>query len=132
MILLPKPLKDRAWNRKKLGLALAIFSLLARAVPVDARHKSPSDLPEDVTLGHPRVWGYQRVYPLLDGLFQDVSSTQLAQLTLNPNTANGASFNAVQNAFQLGVTFSQTAGATNAAAQQRTACSPRMRSFKTS
>jgi hypothetical protein len=78
----------------------------------------PHEEPCDVTLGRPRVWGYERLYPLLDGLFQDVSATQLAQLTLNPNTANASSLDAVQNAFQAGVSFSQTAGATNALAQQ--------------
>src|ERR1700739_846721 len=76
----------------------------------------PHQKPCDVTLGRPRVWGYERLYPLLDGLFQDVSATQLSQLTLNPNAANAASLDAVQSAFQAGVSFSQTTGANNALA----------------
>ena len=64
------------------------------------------------------MWGYQRVYPLLDGLFQDAASIQVSQLTLSPNAANASSLDAIQNAFQLGVSFSQTAGATNSVAQQ--------------
>jgi hypothetical protein len=48
-------------------------------------------------------------------IISGVASTQLSQLTLNPNAA---SLDAVQNAVQLGVSFSQTAGATNAVAQQ--------------
>jgi hypothetical protein len=98
----------------------AVGLLVAVALqPLIANTKSSkSDVPEDITLGHPRVWGYQRIYPLLDGLFQDVASTQLAQLVLNPNSANAASLQAIQNVLQLAASYSQTTGMQNTLAQQ--------------
>jgi hypothetical protein len=101
---------------------LAMMALAFTLCPSHSRGDSKCDdshkIPCDVTLGKPRVWGYARLYPLLDGLFQDVNSTQLTQLMLNPNTANAAGLDAVQNAFQAGVSFSQTLGANSALAQQ--------------
>jgi hypothetical protein len=104
----------------RLFLALPVIALwlVGHASDVHAKKASTYHLPADVTLGRPRVWGYQRMYPLLDGLFQDVASTQLSQLTLNPNAPNAANLNAIQNAFQLGVSYSQTLGASNTTAQQ--------------
>lgn len=113
---------DFFWHapaRLCLFMALTFICLLVRPGPAEADSDSKAHkVPEDVTLGHPRVWGYQRIYPLLDGLFQDVASTQLAALSLNPNAANGASLDAVLNAFQMGVSFSQTGGVNNANMQQ--------------
>jgi len=65
-----------------------------------------------------QVWRYVRVYPLLDGLFQDVASTQLKNLALDPNASNGTSLDALQQAFQFQLQYSQLAGIQNAAAAQ--------------
>lgn len=106
----------------KRVITLALMILGFAACPTlgwgGSKCDQSNEKPCDVTLGRPRVWGYDRLYPLLDGLFQDVSATQLAQLTLNPNAANAASLDAVQSAFQAGASFSQTLGANNALAQQ--------------
>lgn len=74
----------------------------------------------DYSLGQPRVWIYQRVYPFLDGIFQDVASTQVAPLVLNANSANASQLNALQTSLGVGVTYSATAQAQNALAQQQT------------
>ncbi len=71
----------------------------------------------EVTIGA-EVWNYNRVYPLLDGLFQDAASTQVQQLTLDPNKANGSQLDALIQSFQVQAGFSQLAGAQNAAAAQ--------------
>jgi len=102
--------------RAKFALVLVLF-LVVQPAPANVTPEEEK-VPQDIVLGHPRVWGYDRVYPLLDGLFQDVASTQLAQLTLNPNAPNGSALDAIQNAFQLAVSFSQTAGLQNNLAQQ--------------
>jgi len=65
-----------------------------------------------------QAWRYSRVYPLLDGLFQDVASTQLKSLILDPNASNGTSLDALQQSIQFQVQYSQLAGIQNAAAAQ--------------
>jgi hypothetical protein len=65
-----------------------------------------------------QVWSYSRIYPLLDGLLQDVAATQVSSLTLNPNSSNGTNLDALQQAFQLQFQYSQMAGVQNAASAQ--------------
>lgn len=65
-----------------------------------------------------QVWSYPRIYPLLDGLLQDVAATQVSALTLNPNAANGSTLDALQQAFQVQFQYSQLAGVQNAATAQ--------------
>jgi len=64
------------------------------------------------------VWGFARIYPLLDGLLQDISATQVATVALNPNAPNGTSVDAVQQSLQLQLQYSQMAGVQNSAAAQ--------------
>jgi len=65
-----------------------------------------------------QAWRYSRVYPLLDGLFQDAASTQLKSLALDPNSANATSLDALQQSIQFQIQYSQLAGIQNAAAAQ--------------
>ena len=65
-----------------------------------------------------QVWGFSRIYPLLDGLLQDISATQVAPMALNPNSPNGTSVDAVQQSLQLQLQYSQMAGVQNASAAQ--------------
>jgi hypothetical protein len=85
------------------------------ASPVFGKDKQhpvkPSSEPE-VIIGS-EVWSYQRVFPLLDGLFQDVANTQVQSALLNPNSANGSQTDALQQAFQLQAGYSQLNGLTN-------------------
>jgi hypothetical protein len=59
------------------------------------------------------MWSYQRVFPLLDGMFQDVVSTQLKALTLDPNAGNGNQVDAIVQNAQIQVGYSQLAQAQN-------------------
>ncbi|MGB9228899.1 MAG: hypothetical protein WCC24_04110 [Terracidiphilus sp.] len=72
---------------------------------------------QEVTIGA-QLWKYDRVYPLLDGLFQDAASTQVQLLTLDPNKANSSQLDALIQSFQVQAGFNQLAGAQNAAAAQ--------------
>jgi len=72
---------------------------------------------QEVTIGA-QVWAYDRVYPLLDGLFQDAASTQLQQLVLDPNKANSSQLDALIQSFQVQAGFSQLAGVQNSVAAQ--------------
>src|SRR6185437_2767552 len=63
--------------------AVAAASAAPEATPPPTPPKGPQG--QEVVIGA-RAWRYDRVYPLLDGLFQDVVSSSVAQLTLNNNT----------------------------------------------
>lgn len=65
-----------------------------------------------------QMWNYQRIFPLLDGLFQDIDATQVNTLVLNPNTANGSQVDAVMQSVQAQIGFSKVAAAENQAAVQ--------------
>lgn len=100
--------------RYRIGaIAVAVLLVLATV-------KAPAQS-LDYQLGQPRVWTYTRVYPFLDGIFQDVSSTQIAPLVLNPNAANASQLDALQTAFNFGLTYSATTQAQNALTQQTNA-----------
>ena len=63
---------------------------------------TPSLTSSEVVIGL-QVWSYKRVFPLLDGLFQDVASMQLKQLQLDPNQSNGSQVDALAQNFQMQV-----------------------------
>ncbi len=106
------------YRRSLILLATAGISICIQATAHTRREPRVAPAPPDVTLGRPKVGGYDRIYPFLDGLFQDVATTKLNVLTLDPNGANASSLDAVLNSFQAGVSFSATAGAANAFSQQ--------------
>jgi hypothetical protein len=99
-------------------LRLILASLVFTAVPAIALAQNG---PVDYTIGQPRIWSYDRVYPLLDGIFQDVASTQVSQLTLSPNNANASSLNASMLGVTAGVAFSPVTAAQNQLMQQQNA-----------
>jgi hypothetical protein len=71
----------------------------------------------EVSIGA-QAWAYDRVYPLLDGLFQDTASTQIAALTLNPNASNDSQVDALVQSLQIQAGYNQLSGVQNAAAAQ--------------
>ncbi|MCP9495209.1 MAG: hypothetical protein MSG64_12255 [Pyrinomonadaceae bacterium MAG19_C2-C3] len=78
-------------------------------------------IPNDVIIGVPEPIPYSRAFPLLDGLFQDVSAIQLSQLSLDANKANASNLDAITQQFQASFQYSQTLGLQNAAAAQQSA-----------
>jgi hypothetical protein len=109
-------------------LSLVIsFGSLASPLPISAgtgKHGA------EVEIGIPKILEYSRVYPLLDGLFQDVAATQLASLTLNPNAPNASALDALQQVFQLQLQYSATAGIQNNLAAQQSATASTLASFQ--
>jgi hypothetical protein len=100
---------------------------LASPIPISAgagKHGA------EVEIGVPKILEYSRVYPLLDGLFQDVAATQLASLTLNPNAPNASALDALQQVFQLQLQYSATAGIQNNLAAQQSATASTFASFQ--
>jgi hypothetical protein len=84
-----------------------VFLVLAASALCQDRHPSREDqrfrheeLRANEVSVATQVWKYSRIYPLLDGLFQDVAATQVSALTLTPNASNGVSLDALQQSFQ--------------------------------
>lgn len=62
----------------------------------------------EITIAQPKVWQYERVNALLDGLLRDVEGVSLADLTqLDPNKQNAAAIRFVQSALGISVQYNQ-------------------------
>lgn len=106
-------------------LYVSIFLYLIATTFVLGQGKSKSadsTVTSDVIIGTPMRIPYSRIYPLLDGLFQDVSAIQIAQLNaLSANGTNASSLDAVIQQFQASLQFSETLGIQNATTAQQSA-----------
>jgi hypothetical protein len=82
---------------------------------VRSQRNPQADLWGDVTVAQPKIWQFERVSALLDGLLRDVEGVSLGDLTqLDPSQQNGAALKFVQSALEVGVQYDQAA-AVNAA-----------------
>ena len=64
----------------------------------------------DITVAQPKIWQFERMSALLDGLLQDVEGVSLGDLTqLDPSQQNGAALRFVQSALEVGVQYDQAA-----------------------
>jgi hypothetical protein len=76
------------------------------------------------TLRHKEVsvsvqsWDYSRIYPLLDGLFQDANAATVIVPQLDANKSNATSLDATQQSVQMQLQFNRLAGIQNAAVAQ--------------
>lgn len=69
----------------------------------------------EITVGQPKIWQYERVNSLLDGLLRDVQGVSMSDLIgLDSNATNGAAVKFVQSMLEIGVQYNQGAAATNA------------------
>ncbi len=69
----------------------------------------------EITVGQPKIWQYERVNSLLDGLLRDVQGVSMSDLiALDANATNGAAVKFVQSMIEIGVQYNQGAAATNA------------------
>ena len=97
--------------RRTLGLTCLVLLCLLAICPIAFSQM------QEVTIGA-QVWDYDRVYPLLDGLFQDAASTQLQPLILDPNKANSSQLDALIQSFQVQAGFNQLSGVQNSVVAQ--------------
>ena len=64
----------------------------------------------EITVAQPKIWQYERVNALLDGLLRDVEGVSLADLVqLNPSAQNAAAIQFVQSALGISVQYDQAA-----------------------
>jgi hypothetical protein len=69
----------------------------------------------DISIAQPKIWQFERVSALLDGLLRDVEGVSLGDLTqLDPSQQNAAALKFIQSALEVGVQYDQAA-AVNAA-----------------
>jgi hypothetical protein len=110
-------------HRRLSGLGFAaLVTFIGSSGMISGQMPAVGSTPaKDWSLGQPRIWYYERVYPFLDGIFQDVASTQLVPLVLSPNAADASKLNAIQSSFGLGLSYSSPTAAGNALAQQSNA-----------
>jgi hypothetical protein len=112
------------------------LSVLADAFPMDSQGvAAPVDQPPDsdaqasqkekadqwgeITVAQPKIWQYERVNSLLDGLLRDVEGVSMSDLiALNPNASNSAAVKFVQSMLEIGVKYDQGAAVSNTLAQQ--------------
>jgi hypothetical protein len=57
---------------------MLVLTLILSALPTSS---SPGPTPDPEIIIGTQVWSYRRVFPLLDGLFQDVANTQIQSLS---------------------------------------------------
>jgi len=135
LIALKKPsrfssaLSAQQWNRLIIcQCRCVLLGILAITVSplVSAQRRGA-----EVEIGSPKILEYSRVYPLLDGLFQDVAATQIQALTLNPNAPNASALDALQQIFQLQLQYSATAGIQNGLAAQQSSVASNYAAFQT-
>jgi hypothetical protein len=76
----------------------------------------------EITVGTPRIWRYNRVYPLLDGLLRDFEAMQVNSMAgdkaLDPLANNNSSITMLQQMTRAGVTYDQPIGLANSWAVQ--------------
>jgi len=80
-----------------------------------SQRNSNADQWGDITVAQPKIWQFERMSALLDGLLRDVEGVSLQDLTqLDPSQQNAAALKFIQSALEVGVQYDQ-AGAVNAA-----------------
>lgn len=88
-------------------------------LPDNASHTKDIDSWGSITIAQPKIWQFERVSSLLDGLLRDVEGVSMADLTqLDPNAQNAAAVKFVQSALEAGVQYDQAAAVTNGIARQ--------------
>jgi hypothetical protein len=94
---------------------LACDELDPTSSPAPSRRNSAADAFGDITIAQPKIWQFERISSLLDGLLRDVEGVSLGDLTqLDPNQQNAAALKFIQSALEVGVQYDQAA-AVNAA-----------------
>jgi hypothetical protein len=78
------------------------------------RRNPAADRWGEITVAQPKIWQFERVSALLDGLLRDVEGVSLGDLTqLDPSQQNGAALKFVQSALEVGVQYDQAAAVNN-------------------
>lgn len=85
--------------RRALRLVLSGISLLCLSPALCGQNASTRRI-EGVQATAPVVISFNRIAPLLDGLFEDVTAIQLSPLQLSATGANAATLDAFQRSFQ--------------------------------
>lgn len=118
----PAPQPHSHWYRVTMyvGPFLLLLALLCFTRGANGQDNIWRSEHGEITVGIPKVWRFDRVYPLLDGLLRDVESISLAEVRdLDPNKVHSTSLDFVQSVFALGIQFDQAAALKNRIAVER-------------
>ena len=88
---------------RTLAASVAVFLLL-----LPSAFSLPDKSGGAITIAQPKVWQFERVNAMLDGLLRDIEGISLDNLQkLDPNAANASLFRFLQTALEVGVKFDQ-------------------------
>jgi len=78
---------------------------------VDPSNQSNLGIQSQIIVSAPKVWQYERVEALMDGLLRDVEGISVKDLTLlDPNSANATNLDFLQTMFEASFKYDQAAG----------------------
>jgi hypothetical protein len=91
-----------------LTLASTWFGILRVAASDD------KNVDDGIQVGQPKIWRYERIYPLLDGMLRDIESTSLQSMNpMNPNEANLQYVDFLRSLIDVQVNYNQGIGVNN-------------------
>lgn len=83
--------------------------------------KEPSDAERTISVGQPKIWRYERVYPLLDGMLRDIEAALVQHLPLlDPNAANQSYLDFLRTFVGVQANYNQGVGIKNEAEVTKT------------
>jgi hypothetical protein len=87
---------------------LALLASDASAQTESSKSNCLRDEKGEICVGRPKIWRYDRVFGLIDGMLRDIEAVSVSALTgLDPNSVNAASLDFLQQVFRLGASFDQ-------------------------
>ena len=90
----------RPSNTLCLVVSLVVLAPLTIAAQSKAERRNQGVFPAP-----PELISYQRVAPLLDGIYEDVAAIQLSPLQLSATNPNGTSLDAIQQSLQISASY---------------------------
>lgn len=104
-----------AHHRKtRFATLRVIFGLLMIWVGAPQAAQPQNRIDDGIRIGQPKIWRYERIYPLLDGMLRDIESTSLQSMSpMNPNEANLQYIDFLRSLVDLQVDYNQGIGISN-------------------
>ena len=83
-------------------------------------HTALAQRVQEIQIGEPKAWRYDRMYPELDGLLRDLAGTSIQQLSnMDPNALNAQVIQLIQSYLTVTGSFDQAAALSNGISLQQ-------------
>jgi hypothetical protein len=98
------------WGPSTVLICMALLSAAARSQSVNKQ----TDIDRTISVGQPKIWRYERVYPLLDGMLRDIEAALIQHLPLmDPNQANQTYIDFLRTLIGVQADYNQGVGVKN-------------------